>query len=470
MEPTAAIALAGSILHFIHVGFVILSKANDLKRAHDGRLEEHTELDLVISDLDARLQALYSEGNDGLIVLVTKCQEVGSELRDALLRVQRKGRGGLWSSYRQALSIVWNKNTLDEVERRLESVRDELNFHLQTDIRHFTPVNSYRRASGANHAVRDELSKVLRHTISSENSVEELKNQVRTAFDALTSPITHEHTPEGQLVIETRKLRENHDRLLDLLQTYMQYQSSTASEKPKPKACEFFEASEFRSMRERRATFAEAHAQIYQWLLMDPAAGYRSREQWWSYDQERRQLKTNILDTLQGIGVDADTSGDPLGFKTTIAAQVSICSTGSQWRIVSSGYWASQAVVLKQSRVKLDLIFSVKEQKQAIIRSNKSNSEDNVWSIHELGRAFRTWRCLNDSKLYLHVDGIDETHSTYAEITHILTDITAYPNVKVLAAGRWTPEFHEAFHRTLALHETTKLDILHYVVDKLNGP
>ena len=139
MEVVAAVALAGNVLQFIQTGFAILSKGNQLKRSHDGRLKQHAELDLIISDLDSRVKPLEPNSDAKLNALVTKCRTVGSELRDALLHAKIKGKGSLWSSYRQALSIVWNRDTFDEMERRLGSLRDEMGFHLQTVVRFCRP-------------------------------------------------------------------------------------------------------------------------------------------------------------------------------------------------------------------------------------------------------------------------------------------------------------------------------------------
>ncbi|MCJ1443401.1 MAG: hypothetical protein MMC23_003899 [Stictis urceolatum] len=106
MEAVAAIALAGNILQFVQLELAVLSKGNNLKRSRDGTLKEHAELDSVISDLDARLSHLKPASDATLASLVTQCQAVGTDLRDALLKVKSKSTKGLWSNYRTALAIV----------------------------------------------------------------------------------------------------------------------------------------------------------------------------------------------------------------------------------------------------------------------------------------------------------------------------------------------------------------------------
>ena len=126
--------------------------------------------------------------------------------------------------------------------------------------------------------------------------------------------------------------------------------------------------------------------------------------------------------------------------------------------------------ILKQRPNLMNVLFTEREQRDAIARSRHYDDQDNVWSVEELTRAFRTWRRCDDSKLYLHVDGIDEVDSSYLEITNILLSMIEQKDVKILAAGRWAPEFYDTFSETLGLHETTELDILQYTVDNLNKP
>ena len=135
MEAAAAFALAGNVLQFVQLGLAIVSKGNNLKRSHDGTLKDHAELDTVLNSLDVRLSSLEAGNDQTLSDLINKGKSIGTELRDALLKAKLKGNGGLWTNYRKALSIVWNKNTLEEVERRFERLRDEVAFHVLTVVR-----------------------------------------------------------------------------------------------------------------------------------------------------------------------------------------------------------------------------------------------------------------------------------------------------------------------------------------------
>lgn len=129
--------------------------------------------------------------------------------------------------------------------------------------------------------------------------------------------------------------------------------------------------------------------------------------------------------------------------------------------------------ILSQRPSLINLLFSPYEQMQAVARlRNEPGSECLVWSINELRRAIRKWRDNDDSGLYLHVDGIDEIDCEPLELAHLLNELSAYPKVKILAAGRYHPDFDFCIeaHKKLNIHELTEPDILQFIIDTMNQP
>ena len=120
----------------------------------------------------------------------------------------------------------------------------------------------------------------------------------------------------------------------------------------------------------------------------------------------------------------------------------------------------------------MDDVFSLTEMKQAAIDAKKAPDRSATWSLNELRRILRKWRDYDDAYLYLHVDGIDEIDCEPIELANLLNEITEYPKVKVLAAGRYHADFDACFDssKKLKIHELTEPDILRYVVDNLNHP
>lgn len=137
MEILASIALAGNILQFVQTGLSIVSKGKALKRSHDGALKEHQDLQVVINDLDQCLSRLDTNTSDSFRVLVDRCKETGAELKRMLDKVRaKKGKGHLFSSYRNALLIEWKESHIKDQQHRFECLRDEVAVHLQILMRY----------------------------------------------------------------------------------------------------------------------------------------------------------------------------------------------------------------------------------------------------------------------------------------------------------------------------------------------
>ena len=128
--------------------------------------------------------------------------------------------------------------------------------------------------------------------------------------------------------------------------------------------------------------------------------------------------------------------------------------------------------ILSQRPHLIDCIYSPLEKARAIDRlKHLKVDEVSVWSLNELRRALEKWRASDDACLYLHVDGIDEIDCEALELAHLLLDLVALPNVKILAAGRYHPDFNACFdvRQKLNIHELTELDILRFVVDSITN-
>lgn len=129
--------------------------------------------------------------------------------------------------------------------------------------------------------------------------------------------------------------------------------------------------------------------------------------------------------------------------------------------------------VFQQRQGLIDNIFSTYEQEEAIARyQNLRGSDEPVWTLNGLKRAFQKLVSVDNVELYLHVDGIDEIDCEPIEMARLLCELANYPNVKILTAGRYYGEFEKMFpqDQALNLHELTEMDILRFAVDNLRQP
>ena len=358
-----------------------------------------------------------------------------------------------------------------------------------------------------------DVSEVLRSSHSTGTVVEELKINLQEKSDIIIKGLNESSLVQKELLAKMHELKQTRDQLLD----------------DHPAHEDFLDTLRFRHMDDREDAISEAHARTYRWLLSDfssePELGKET-----SYEAVRSKVRTHIIETFSQLGVNVNTQENPIGLnvhdrcpighlhdwlksedrifwiwgkpgcgkstlmklmlrdwkmkkrlqkmlmewsdsKPLLIASFFFFRPGMNMQKSQSGFLRSLLYqIFSQRRDAINNVFTATEQNKAIARASEANYDEDVWSDREMLRAFRKWRESDDVKLYLHVDGIDEIDATYAMITQMITDMAEHENVKILVAGRWSPEFQATFPHTLALHETTSLDILQFTVDNLRQP
>ena len=129
----ASVALAGNIVQFIGVARSIISRGAELKRSYDGKLKEHKDILAVVADLERWLVDLDVDCNDTLMPIVNACKDVATRLKDALTRASKSHH--VWSHYKEAIALVWNRKQIEETEQQLTRLLDGISHHLQATMR-----------------------------------------------------------------------------------------------------------------------------------------------------------------------------------------------------------------------------------------------------------------------------------------------------------------------------------------------
>ncbi len=140
MDPTAAIGLAANVVQFVDFSWKLFRDTKDLYDSSTGASADHDILELIITDLAAfndKLTAPTAPGAipDSMRNLASQCIYVIAELRDILNKIRVQGPRKKWKSFVQALRSIWKKDQIDNLVKRLEALRSEIQFHLQLIIR-----------------------------------------------------------------------------------------------------------------------------------------------------------------------------------------------------------------------------------------------------------------------------------------------------------------------------------------------
>lgn len=131
MVPVDAVSLAGCIVQFVQFSISLLD--NSIKVYEKSTLPENDEVGSVQKDLDKLLRQIEKEsfGHDqDFLELVKACQEVSKELDNALSKLKMKsglkGMRKIKEALCKALRSSFQHDKVAELERRLRSIRDQL--------------------------------------------------------------------------------------------------------------------------------------------------------------------------------------------------------------------------------------------------------------------------------------------------------------------------------------------------------
>jgi hypothetical protein len=139
MEALAIVGLVGNIIQFVDFGSKLVSKSVELYQSSDGVLMENIDAEVATNHLvilnDKLKDSATAAGDGALKDLCVLCGATATELLTVLGKVKIQGKNSKWKSMRKALRSVWSKEEVEELERRLLNLKNELNLHVVADIR-----------------------------------------------------------------------------------------------------------------------------------------------------------------------------------------------------------------------------------------------------------------------------------------------------------------------------------------------
>ncbi len=152
LDPLTALSVASSVIQFVDFGVKLVSDGAELYEK--GRLGNNNELELITKDLTRLTEDIATSTQPGqthsgkppskdehaLRELATSCKKIGEQLLDLLesLKVEKSGKmleDGV-ASFRKALRNARKKGQIQNVEKRLKKMEDQLNINILALIRY----------------------------------------------------------------------------------------------------------------------------------------------------------------------------------------------------------------------------------------------------------------------------------------------------------------------------------------------
>ena len=141
LDPFTALSVAGNVVQFVHFGCHLAATAHDVYSVSAGASEENLELETVttrllgtVRDLDDHLRSLndsnppgsISKSSKRLLEIANACKMVAQDILSRLEVIKLREPPSVWGSVRQAFKIVWTREELDALMKRLKAYVSEL--------------------------------------------------------------------------------------------------------------------------------------------------------------------------------------------------------------------------------------------------------------------------------------------------------------------------------------------------------
>ncbi|KAH6865513.1 hypothetical protein BKA58DRAFT_413238 [Alternaria rosae] len=454
-EGLAAIGLAGNIIQFISFSFVLLSKSRELRQSVSGALNEHVDLTIVsqdISALSSRL-TLNAASPSRLCNIAERCNIIAEELLDAVSGLQHKQHGTRsaksttrWQSFRKALKFVWGKAHIEELQARLELLRNQVTMHLVSD----TNDNQIQLID----LLEDWKKKNIQTGYGITSQIQALDSQLQ----ATQKRISALHCDAFW-----KKL---HDRFCQL-----------SSEVHRASQCHMIIASlRYECMHIRQSAIRDAHQRTFAWMYNNsiPDIGASNSDirfaQWLQH----------------GSGIYWIT-GKPGSGKSTLMKHLYEHDETIRTLQVWSGnvplvracfyFWSPGQQMQKSLEGLLQtllyhVLYACPELAPTICpeRWNAEPQPHDItlpkpWNLSELQRAFALFRAQStvNTRFYFQIDGLDEYYGDSWDVIETLKDLSSTPNVKLCLSSRPWNCFQDSFGmanaNVLRLHDFTRPDI-----------
>ena len=152
IDPGSAISLAASIVQLLTFTTGLLHKSKEIYKSVDGATTANSELEIIannLSELSSQVtkkqdKSLQSKTESELAKLCDNCREVSGSLLGALQSLKRGDGNTKWQSFRQALRFVWSEGKINDLAKKMETYRRQVDTALLVSLRqgHLPPRDS----------------------------------------------------------------------------------------------------------------------------------------------------------------------------------------------------------------------------------------------------------------------------------------------------------------------------------------
>ena len=139
LGPFTALSLAGNVVQFVQFGCQLAAKAHNIYSSTSSASEESLEIESVTTRLLGTVHELSSHLDSGevkedsisrsskrLLEIAKACKMIAEDILHRLEAMKIREPPTVWRSLRQALKVMWTKEELDALMKRLKAYISEL--------------------------------------------------------------------------------------------------------------------------------------------------------------------------------------------------------------------------------------------------------------------------------------------------------------------------------------------------------
>lgn len=158
LDPFTALSLAGNVVQFVQLACNLTAKAHDVYSSTSGVSEEDLEMETVttrllgtVQELDTHLNtvdraishASTSKSSKRLSEIANACRMIAEDILRRLDAMKMREPPTVWRSVRQAFKIMWTKEELDALMKRLKAYIAELDTTILVSMK-YGSTNSFQ--------------------------------------------------------------------------------------------------------------------------------------------------------------------------------------------------------------------------------------------------------------------------------------------------------------------------------------
>ncbi|KAF1985983.1 hypothetical protein K402DRAFT_454666 [Aulographum hederae CBS 113979] len=498
MDPLSALGLAANVVQFVEFGAKIVSRSHTLYKS--GQLVDWRDLQATANELALLFKTLkrstttissvpqFKPEEQALYRLAEECADVAHELNEVTegLKVDTEKSRRVWRSIRHALQSVYKDEKLEQLNKRLNGFRDQLNTHILVSLKCNIDLISIQQS--ARFDLQGEATRRIIQILLDErdNFTAKLQSQIDV--------ITHlAETLDATITADGDRTRSQlHDtienlQLRDVEQSYESFSRPWTIEAERVQRVHFenhvLEKLYDGLTKERQEDIAQAHKRTFEWIYSNSAIQENAQlnfSKWLSED-------TNLYWVSGKAGSGKSTLMKYIDENPKTRELLTTWAHNRPLAIASFYVWNAGSHVQKSEEGLLrSLLYQTLVQCAALIctafpddwamacenyRRGRMASATFKWKVKTYRQAILNLVRQTKMKVAFcfFVDGLDECTGRHDEVAELFQCVSRYENAKVCVSSRPLLDFEDSFRGfpTLMLEHLTHDDIKFYTSMRL---